>query len=226
MIWLLLACQQATEVPATGPLKTCAPYQENTSVYGYCLSHEVTKVRTVDGMVAICTLVPEWEGRCRHAWVFEQRRSRRTKDSADLLEDCAADVDCAFEQIESSPIKDPLQRIALCQKHVAPYFDDCAVHALNMWVQNSPTVAEADQLQAILTEHPEVLGAYLAKASFCKNPEIKCGEGQDAASNTCRALLQNAGPSMCAAPLPAALTAPPAAPPSSGPLPPLPRSAP
>ncbi|MES2641648.1 MAG: hypothetical protein V4850_19305 [Myxococcota bacterium] len=208
MILLLLACAEPPSPPPapparapgapTSPLDRCAAHVASPEVFGYCLTREVRSVTDVTAMAELCVRAGAWEGPCRHSWVVQQRRDRRGTDPAVLLAACGGDPDCSFEVLDAAPRGDVFAQIDACEAHVHQYASDCTVHALQRWVEGTPTVAEAGELRARFVHHPQAIGRFLAMAG-CADVGIACGDGPDPVSAACRTAeaRQAARPGLC-----------------------------
>lgn len=145
----------------------CAPYVASADTLGYCVVKQAGNLPSPMDVARICPLAGALEGECRRSWIMS-RADPGYGFPTDTLLDLCADEECRFELLDTRPEPDVVRQLQRCRAAAGRYASDCAVHALERWVQARPGPDELARVREIDTGFPDNLGYALGMVRACQ----------------------------------------------------------
>ena len=175
----LVACQQPAPPAISLPpeLAVCASYANMPNALGYCVVRRAASAPSVEDMVRLCDKAGAWEGECRRSWVAGHSDPSLGYPRATLLEACGVNADCAFELLDAWPQTDVTAQLQDCASYARHYAQDCAVHALQRWVQTRPGPQQVSYVANLNTPWPSQVGYAVGMVAACQGMGT-CAGGQ------------------------------------------------
>ena len=106
----------------------------------------------------------------------------------DFMKGCGGFSDCAFEVIDALPSQDVNIQLERCHRYVIADRKDCISHAMQRWLNTSPTEKE---VSAFLERDPyytnEVM-YFVAEHNYCQSWNLCIGDSNNA--KKCRSAMK------------------------------------
>jgi len=148
-------------------MSDCESLRSNAAQFGFCRVQLAGDLSLSLGVEEVCEGTGDWGAACRQAWAVsraEEHQSGWSRDS--LLAACLDNSDCAFEVLDHRRSQDLFEQLAMCHEHAGEFTNDCAIHALDRWIHNGPSLADVQRLAELPYFRVQV-GQYSASSSVC-----------------------------------------------------------